>query len=204
MEQNLKIYTGNAAKVLNFLKGGCTPVQAASATGVSIGYVSQLCAEPDFQAQIAQKLQQDFEKAIETDKNYDEVEYLLSQKLKQLAPMMLGLDDILKSIKVVNSLKKKTAPSINAGQENTGNSAKPVTLVLPSVVVNNFIMNPNSEVVEVDGLNLVTLNSNSIDSLARKVIEEEVSDIQNEPIPKLKYSPSEVVNAQSKDKWGNL
>jgi hypothetical protein len=205
MEQNLKIYTGQAAKVLNFLKGGCTPIQAAQAVGVTIGYVSQLCKEEDFQAQIAQKLQADFEKAIETDKNLDEIEHTLSDKLKKLVPFMVGLDDILKTMKVVQGQKRKVAPSINPGQDSGGSGAKIVTLVLPKVLVQNFITNPNSEIVAVDGKEMITLNSQSLDSLAKRVLDEEVIENTNMVIPKLEYSQPKAQNVKSnEDKWGNL
>lgn len=204
METNLKIYTGQAAKVLNFLKGGCTPAQAAQAVGVSEPYVSQLCAEEDFQKQIAQKLQHDFEQALETDKNLDEIEHLLTKKIKQLVPYMIGLDDVLKTFRVVNQSNRKLGAKINPAEGNNGVGVKTITLLLPKIIINNFITNPNSEVVAIDDRNLVTLNSSSIDSLAKKVMEEETIDILTEQIPKMQLSKLKVPNVQPKDKWDNL
>lgn len=208
MATELKTYTGVAARILKFMSGGCTSSQAANAVGCDESYARQLLMEPDFKAQIAQHLQQSFESAIETDKNYEHVELEMSKRLKSLVPYVISLDDTLKTIKVLNGITKKTG---NANSSNTDgiNSTKPVTLMLPSVIINNFVINPNSEVVEIDGTELYTLNSNSIDAL---VIENELKQIEfdkTQPLPKLDINPKQVANAKRnqsprEDKWGNL
>lgn len=202
----LKIYTGQAARVLKFLQGGCNEAQAAEAVGVTPGYVSQLVAEPDFKAQMAAKLQKDFEEAIETDKNYATVELEISRKLKQLTPYVLGLDDMLKTIKVVNAAKRKVAPIINPGGTGAdGTGIKTVRLILPQVTVQNFIVNPNSEVVAVNDLRLATLNASSIDSVVREIEDAEIIEQQSQPIPKLNYTlPEKVLKNVPKDKYGDL
>lgn len=207
MEKNLKIYTGQAAKILNYLKGGCTQAQAALATATTEGYVSQLCAEEDFQAQIAKVITADFKRAIETDENYEEVEHILSKKLREMAPMILNLDDALKTSKIVNSMKRKMAPAINPNQGGQDGN-KFVTLVLPQVVINNiqnnFITNPNNEVVQVGDMDMLTLNSNSIDGLAAQVNDKQLAQIQTEPVPKIEFSRNGVTVEQRKDKYANL
>src|SRR5260221_1337798 len=79
-----KEYTGVAGRVLKFLCGGCTPIQAANACGVSESLVSQLCAEEEFQKQIEEKLSKDFERAIQIDHNYNGDAKLLFPKLRQI------------------------------------------------------------------------------------------------------------------------
>src|SRR5712691_2877721 len=69
-----KEYTGVAGRILKFMCGGATPIQAANVCGVSEKYISELCSKEDFQIQIAEKLSKDFEIASQIDDNYTEVE----------------------------------------------------------------------------------------------------------------------------------
>lgn len=212
--KTLKIYTDKAARVLKFMQGGCTESQAAEAVGVTLGYVSQLCQESDFKEQIGVKLQEDFEAAIETDKNYAEVELEMSRKLKKMAPYVLTLDDMLKTAKIINSTKKKVAPAVNPGQVSPNNGTKTIRMILPiQVINNNFIINPNSEVVAVGDRELTTLNANSIDAVSRRILDQAELEDKSKPIPKIDFQTSitrEMVkenatpSGRNKDKYGNL
>lgn len=205
----LKIYTGQAAKILKFLQGGCNEAQAAEAVGVSPSYVSQLCAETDFKAQIAAKLQEDFENAIETDKNYAYVELMTSRKLKELSGYILGLDDLLKTTKILNGNKRKVSNGNTPGQPGGTNTTNiTVQLVIPRAAVQEFVINPNSEVVQSNGRDLVTLNASSLDAL---VASSNITDIEMPPKIENKQSkpsyaePVKVSpNGNSKDKYAEL
>lgn len=206
--KHLKIYTGQAAKVLKFLQNGCTETQAAEAVGVTLGYVSQLCQEPDFREQIGDKLQQDFEAAIETDKNYAEVELEISRRLKKMTPFILSLDDLLKTTRVLSTVKKKVAPAVNPGSNgDSNNPSRSVKMILPQITINNnFIVNPNSEVVAIGDRQLTTLNANSIDALAQRVMEAEIVTEQSQPLPKIEFRLPEKVakHVSHKDKYSDL
>ena len=85
------------------------------------------------------------------------------------------------------------------------NSLAPVKLMLPQVIINNFQISPNSEVVAIDGRELVTLNSNSIDSLvAESQINQDKKQLQTITTPNFMKVLSNVQPNQTKDKWGDL
>ena len=162
-----KIYTGVAARILKLLCSGTTQEQAARQIGVNPSYVTQLCNEPEFQLQIAAQLQVDAEQAIEIDNNYAETEKLLSKKLKDLAPFINSPDSILKMLRFVNDAKMKTQKFQNNGANNseTGTGVVAVQLILPVVVKNTFVVNPNNEVVGVDNRELVTLDAKKLETI---------------------------------------
>lgn len=167
-----KTYTGLAARILSLLSGGCTQVQAAHALGVSEAYVSQLMAEDDFKHQIAENIQKDFEKSIAIDNNYLEIEKQLSDKLKTQIGFMHNPDQLIKTLRFVNDAKRKSGigAAVNGGTNGHSVPGGPVTvnLILPKVVVQDFVLNPNNEVVSVDGKELSTLNSESLNTLVAK------------------------------------
>ncbi len=160
-----KEYTGVAGRILKFMCGGATAVQAANACGVSEGYVSQLCAEESFQSQIAEKLSKDFEVAAQIDENYQEVEKVLSKRLREVTAYMTNVDQITRTLKTVSSIPKKVQPKVPLNSDTNGTAIAPVSLAIPIVAKNVFIVNPNSEVVALNGKELTTLNSKSLDSL---------------------------------------
>jgi hypothetical protein len=162
-----KEYTGTAKKILNYLCGGATPSQAAEACGVDDSYVSQLRAEPEFQAQILEKLTADFEAAIKVDKNYEEIEKLLSDRLVQMTKYMTNVDQMARVLKTITAIPKKIQPKIPLNAETNGGAVAPVLISLPIVAKNVFVVSPNSEVVKLNDKELVTLNSTAMDSLLK-------------------------------------
>lgn len=193
-----KQYTGIAARLLNILGSGtCSQVQAAQAVGVDPSFVSQLCAEEDFQVQIAEKLKKGMEVAIETDNNYAAIEKELSDRLRALAPWIQSPDQVIRTLKFVNEAKKKVQvnPAVNPGEGTERNKA--VRLLIPVVVKQTFITNPNNEIVQVDGRDLVTLNSNSMQELLKEKLT--IEDVT----PK-KVFPNELAKQASTDYWSNL
>jgi len=196
-----KQYTGAAARILKLLCSGITQTQAAKAVGVNDSYVSQLCAEPDFQAQIAEHIKKDHERAIKIDENYHDIELSLSNKLKELVPFMHEPDKILRTLKFVNESKKKTDASVPTTDQNK-ESAGPVKLALPVVVIQNFVTNPNNEVVQVEDRNLVTLNSRSIEALVQN--RGQTIDASPTPLPAEPKKLQKPNGNGKEDKWNNL
>lgn len=165
-KKELKRYTGTAGRVLDLLIGGATQEQTAHAVGVNPSYVSQLCSEEDFQIQIVEGMKSDIEKSISLDKSYLEIEVELIKKLKALIPFMFNEGQILRALKFVNEAKKKTQAYIpNSGFNPEGTQASVAKIVIPTFIQQNFILNPNREVVGVDGRELVTLNSKALENM---------------------------------------
>lgn len=194
-----KIYTGTAARVLKLMSAGCTAVQTAHAIGIDESYVSQLSCEEDFQLQVAEALKKDMERAIEVDKNYGDIEKRLSDRLRELLPMITSADQILRILKFANEAKRRTQnviPDGANGYNGNGNNTlggNIVRLVLPNIITQVFVTNPNNEVVAVNQRELVTLDSKSMEGFvkAKKEIPK--------PLPTVRIFENE-----SQDKWNNL
>lgn len=195
---NRKTYTGTAARILKLMCAGCTAVQAAQAIGVTEAFVSQLAAEDDFQLQIAESLKIELEKAVEIDKNYGDVERQLSERLKSLSPMIVSPDQILRVLKFTNEAKRRTQNIIPNGvngsnPDGSGTTVHVVQLVLPGVVTQVFVTNPNNEVVAVDERELTTLDSKHMETFA-----------QTKREPPKQATGERLSNEQNKDKWAEL
>lgn len=167
----LTVYDGVAGRILKLLGTGVTQRQAALAIGVDESYVSQLCAEEDFQLQVGAIIKKSVETAIAIDTNYNEIEEALSKKLKEMVPWMVSTDQVLRVLKFVNESKKKTQQGIPQTPEAANGNITSVKLELPVIVKNTFVITPNKEVVGVGEQNLVTLNSASMDQLAKKFLD---------------------------------
>jgi len=201
----IKQYTGVAARVLKLLSSGvCSQEQAARAIGVDPSYISQLCAESDFQLQIAQEIKKGIEQAVEIDEAYGDIEKALSKKLKELVPWMTTPEQVLRTIKYVNEAKRKTSvgsPEVSGanGSSNGSEGRGIVRLQLPNVIIQNFVVNPNNEIVAIGNKELVTLNSASMNTLVR----ESKQDIPKMlDVKEIKQSGSN--GSVSNDKWSSL
>lgn len=202
-----KEYTGVAKRILNYLCGGATPQQAASACGVDESYVSQLKSEEDFQIQVAEKLSKDFEVAIKIDENYTEVEKVLSERLRTLTGYMTNADQVARILKTVSAIPKKVQQRIPLNAEVNGSAIAPVSLAIPIVAKNVFIINPNSEVVQLNGKELVTLNSSSMESLLKDK-KERVTIEQSRPVliekPNGSNGKQRSSSSSAEDKYADL
>ena len=167
-----KIYTGQALRVMKLLGNGVLQVEAARACGVGEAFVSQLMKESDFIAQVNEIVSKNFALQSEIDNNYVEVERKLSERLLKNSEMIFSTDQMLRVLKFANEAKKKTAPVQHNGN-GSGNSdgsgnLKPVVLILPTVVVKEFVLNPQNEIVGINGQELSTLPSAQLPNLVAK------------------------------------
>lgn len=189
----VKIYTGVAARILNILCSGCTESEAAMAVGVSEGYIRALKTEPDFISQIKKKLTENVERAVEIDENYAEMERLATNRLKTYLPLVSSPRDLMAIAAFANSAKKKTSIA-GMHSEKGSENAKTVQILMPTVILNNFSMNPNNEIVAVDGRELTTLNSASINSVVKSKEAELLELAKNRIIPERLESNPALIN----------
>lgn len=214
-QQELKIYTGLAGRILKLMSGGCTQTQASAATGAPISYVSGLAAEIDFQEHIANAIQKNHEDAVTIDKNYTEIERKLSDVLVKTVGQLTNPKEVLSAIAVVNKLNRKI-PEGRSANENPNTKDSVVSINIGTAVINNFTVNPKNEVVEVDGRVLETLGSKSLKSVVEKVkaIEHQKlltqTEIQDLPLPRTidkqmaNYEIKEKVITINNDQWAEL
>lgn len=182
-----KIYSGVPLRIMKLLGTGLLPVEVARAVGVDDSYVSQLQKEPSFVQQVNELVTKTFAEQSEIDENYIAIEKSLSKKLKQSAEMMYNTDLILRTLKFANEAKRKMAPGlVNNNGQGPGNETiiNHVTLILPTSVSREFILNPNNEIVGIAGEDLTTLPSANIN----KLVTQNRNELKSLPTPKIKLN----------------
>lgn len=168
-----KVYTGVAGRLLKYLATGVTQEEASRALGVDASLVSHYVAETDFKEQLSELVGASFKDATAIDNNYVETEKILSKRLKEQAEFMMNPDQVIRTLKFVNEAKKKISVNhANSGNGSNGEGGiRPVVLILPTIIReklhNEFILNPNNEIVGVNGEVLETLNSASLNSMVQ-------------------------------------
>lgn len=160
-----KIYTGLPARGMKLLGSGATQAEVSRALGVDESLVSQWMKEDDFREQVNELVKKLIEEQSEIDMNYHSVERQLSERLRGMAQHLFDPDKILRTLKFVNEAKQRSLP----GDQKPGDTKifAPVTLIFPAPLAREFILNPNNEVIGVDGRELVTIDSKTVDTLAK-------------------------------------
>lgn len=169
---NKKVYTGVAARAMKLQAGGANQREVANALGVDESLISQYNAEADYKEQLHELVSKAFKSAQEIDENYQDIEHTLSKRLKELTQYMMNPDQVLRTLKFANEAKRKLGSNpVNGNGSHTsidGIKLTPVVLVLPVAVKREFVLNPNNEIIGVDEMELVTMNSSSLNGMIAK------------------------------------
>lgn len=143
----------------SLLGNGVPAAQAAKAVGCSAAYVAELMAEAGFSEEVATMRVGKLHAATERDAKYDAIEDKLLGNLETMAPLMLQPAMLLKAITVVNGAKRR---GVTDAETVAAQKATVVVLHLPEVLRHRYKLNPNNEIIEVDGRTLLTIDSNAI------------------------------------------
>lgn len=165
-----KIYDRMALRIMKLLGSGCTQEEASRAVGCDPSYIAQLMGEIDFRSQVNEIVKKTFEEQSKIDDTYLEIEKKMSERLLSITDSVWSPDSVLRVLKFANEAKRKVAPASradNPGANGSGGTTVvvPVTLVVPMQVAKEFILNPNNEIVGLNGQELTTLPSANINKL---------------------------------------
>lgn len=153
------------SRALELLATGIEQVAVASALGLSESRLSQIIADPQFSASLAEARYKQLAKHNETDNLYDKIERKLADKLEKSADMMFKPTEIARTLSMVNALKRRGA----SNPESIVRSRPVVKLNIPIAVLNRFSLNAAGQVVTVetdDGVaDLVTMQSGNLKGL---------------------------------------
>jgi hypothetical protein len=175
-DPNLKKYQGVEAQVLKYMGANCSQSEAAKAAGCDTSYVSQLWEQADFRTQVEALRSTNLERKLKVDDAYEETEAILADRLRKSAALLTNTDQILRVLKFTNEAKKKLAPQ--AKQEGDGGTV--VNLQIPVFLQQQFRVNPNNEVVEVNGRVLQTMDTKGLERLVKRIAETPM-DVGNVP-----------------------
>lgn len=163
-------------RVLALLGQGISPEIAASAVGISPSRISQLVSDPIFAAKVAELRFSALLKHTKTDEVYDDMEYQLQERLKNLIPFMHKPMEILKAIQIINGAKRRglSAPEQIHQQRTVVTLNMPVKLV--QQYTTNIQVNSTNQVVKAGDQELITASSTQVETLAKKALLNHVKD----------------------------
>lgn len=154
-------HSTHSAKLLEFLKNGVTPTEAALALGITPGAVTQLMDTPEVSTELQKIREEQLKKSATIDAKYDDLEIKLLNQLDRVTPLLMRPLEIAKVLGTVNAAKRR-------GVAHTTES-KPATILqlnIPVALQAKFVVNATNQVVEAGAQTLVTMPSANIAKLA--------------------------------------
>lgn len=145
-------------RALALLGSGVSAEATAAALGVDPSRISQLLAQEEFAAQVAELKFKNLQQHNERDNSYDRLEDKLIQKLEKSLPLMLRPGEILKAIQVVNGAKRR-------GQSSTDQvrgTQTVVNIILPTKITQKFVKNVDNQVIKAGEQELITIPSGTL------------------------------------------
>lgn len=145
-------------QIKELLGTGLSNEIVATAIGCDPSYISQLMADEHFAGEVVALRTKALTEYNRRDGDINELEDITLEKLKEVLPTLYKPADVLRAFNVINNAKRRGVP---ATQNITVNN-QVVNLVLPPILVRQFVTDSRNEVVEVDGQTLVTMPSSSL------------------------------------------
>lgn len=151
-------------KLLSFLAAGVAPSIAASATGCDPSYVSQLLENEQFKEELYKLSAKELEADLAHDSTIESVEAKALKAIEDKLPFVRSAAEAAKIFSILNNAKKRaTVPAnpMDAGGLST------VTFTLPRAALRSIElkMNPQQQVIEVEGRTMAPLPSNQLPAI---------------------------------------
>lgn len=142
------------------LRAGVAPSRAATNLGITPSAVTQLVAT---NPELVEMKEEQLKRSSQLDSQYDEIEESLLKQLKRTIPLLVRPQEIANVLTRINQAKRR-------GVAATDNSGPPtvLTLNLPTVIKNKFVVNSHNQVVTAGSQDLVTIPSGAVAALAQK------------------------------------
>jgi len=150
-------------RVAELIAAGCTPNQVASATGFSLGYISQLGKLVEFKEKLVEKSGARVVKDIKKQDAYDGLESVLLMGIKERASLA-DMSELSRALDVVAKNNPKRGNLGGTGEGGNGSANVSVTVNLPAHVLAplNIEVNARNEVVKMAGKPMLPLTAQAI------------------------------------------
>lgn len=145
-------------KIRELLGIGLANNIVASAVGCDDSYISQLLSDPVFAEEVQKLRGENLTEAVGRDSKWNSLEDKLLQKVENLLPLMVRPMEVIRALQVVNNAHRRAVPAAAL----PASTHQHVHLHLPTVVHNKFVINQNSQVVEVDGRTIATMSAKDV------------------------------------------
>jgi hypothetical protein len=163
MENN---FSSVEQRIIKFLTQKVKPAQIASCVGLPIEAVISLAGRQDVAEIVTKAHTEHIESANSRDALYDELELEAAKYMKRALPMLLAKpSELIKVITGLNSLKRRGSI---AGEDSATGSGAVVQLNLPNILIQNFQVNIDNQVIRAGEQDLTTLPSSQMEVLAKE------------------------------------
>lgn len=150
------IFDTKQKRVLELLSNGISAADVAGIVQLSPARISQMLTNPDFKSRLEELNMVKMNAYIGMDNSMDRIESKALENLERAMPMILDPMKLIKIVDTMNGLKRRTTNSTN--KTNVAPS-QVVVLNIGAQTLNKFVVNNQSEVIEVDGRPLLTMQS---------------------------------------------
>ena len=146
-------------KAINLLGNGVSSEATAAALGVSPARISQMLSQDDFAAAVTELRYKNLQKHNDRDAAYDSLEDELLAKLKANLGLIFKPEQLLRAIATINGAKRRGQDSPDSNQTAANNI---VNITLPNIIVENFTVNSNNQVIKAGQQDLLTIQSGTL------------------------------------------
>lgn len=148
-------------RAIELLCQGVSTTQVAEAIGVDPSYISQLKADPDTAAKIAEATAKHTIDDVHHDSKMDKIEALALERIERTIGYA-NFGQALAAFKILNGATRRQEKSTATPQQLT---SVVVNLTLPAGALPNYILNNKNEIVEVEGKAMVSATAQSLDQI---------------------------------------
>lgn len=146
-------------QICELLGEGLDPQVVADAVGTSTAYIGQLLTDDAFATRVAELRSKNLKDASERDKRWNKLEDRMIDKLEENVDMIFKPAEVLRAASMINRMQRRGIPSA-ANLAVTKQTV--VQLTMPVQLVQNFTVNHQGEVVEVEGQTLVSMPATTL------------------------------------------
>jgi hypothetical protein len=147
-------------QIRDLLGSGLSNEIVATAVGCNPSYISQLMSEEEFAAEVVALRSANLTANNKRDRSIDSIEDNIIERLADAvnSGTIYKPRELLQAFAVLNRAVRRGVPA----HESLTINNKVVTLSIPTAVVQNFTVNTQGEVVEVEGQTMVTMPAHQL------------------------------------------
>lgn len=154
----------NRQLAVQYLAQNIQPSIVAGILGVTESQISQLMADPDFAAEVAQHSQGAAAEDLAYDSRVDKAEETFLTNIEQRA-QFANMQQSLQAFKLLNGAKRRKDTRVHNSAQNSGVT---VNITLPAALVPDYVMNAQAEIVEVSGKTMISATPANVNAMLEK------------------------------------
>jgi transcriptional regulator with XRE-family HTH domain len=146
---------------IQYLAQNLAPSQVAGVLGVTESAISQLMADEDFMKEVNAAKEAASAEDLKFDERLDEAESRVLENIERRIGMA-NMQQSLQAFRVLNGARRRKDARTHFGAAGSGVT---VNIMLPTSMVPKYIMNSQSEIVEVEGKTMASATPNRVTEL---------------------------------------